>query len=198
MADPLTLTVLGAVAATEGIKFLYGQASELLKAWRERRAAASAAAVASVESAESVESGEALVVPVIATEILDGEPVGDTVDTEVVAQEQRAFVQLAGALSPYAQGLAEVELDDAQLAEDAGRLRALLEAAYGQRFTFRGEQRERTGTRVSVKQVLGEVAGTVVGAAADVAGDAEVSVDQQADKVTQEGSVTGFKGNIGP
>lgn len=180
MADPLTLTVLGAVAATEGIKFLYGQASELLKAWRERRA-----------------SVEELVVPVIATEVLDGEPLGSTVDTEVVARERREFVHLVGSLSPYAQGLADVELDDAKLAEDAGRLRALLEAAYGQRFTFRGEERERTGTRVSVTQVLGEVAGTVVGVEADVAGDAEVTVDQKADKVSEEGSVTGFKGNIG-
>jgi hypothetical protein len=73
----------------------------------------------------------------------------------------------------------------------------LLEAAYGQRFTFRGENREATGTRVTVSQVLGEVAGSVVGVEADVAGDAEVAVDQRVDSVTKDGSVTGYKGNVG-
>jgi hypothetical protein len=181
MADPVTLTVLGAFAATEGIKFLYGQASEVLKTWRERRKAATA---------------DELVVPVVATEVLDGEPTGASVDAELVEREQKAFIQLAGSLSPYAQGLAEIDLTDEELAEQAGRLRALLEAAYGQRFTFRGEQRDRTGTRVSVRQVLGEVAGTAVGVEADIAAGAEISVEQQADKVTKEGSVTGFKGDI--
>jgi len=38
MPDPVTLTVPGGGAAAEGIKFLYGQAAELLKAWRDRPA----------------------------------------------------------------------------------------------------------------------------------------------------------------
>jgi hypothetical protein len=39
MPEPVTLTAasIGAVALTEGIKFLYGQAGELLKRWRERK-----------------------------------------------------------------------------------------------------------------------------------------------------------------
>src|SRR4051794_36670422 len=36
MPEPLTLT-LGALALTEGVKFFYAQAGELLKWWRERR-----------------------------------------------------------------------------------------------------------------------------------------------------------------
>ena len=39
VADPFTLAAVGAVAITEGIKFLYGQAGEVLKRWRERKAA---------------------------------------------------------------------------------------------------------------------------------------------------------------
>ncbi len=37
MVDPLSITAIGAVAITEGIKFLYGQAGEILKRWRERK-----------------------------------------------------------------------------------------------------------------------------------------------------------------
>ena len=39
MTDPLTLSALTASALTEGIKFLYGQAAELLKRKRERSTA---------------------------------------------------------------------------------------------------------------------------------------------------------------
>ena len=37
MVDPLTLSAIGVVAITDGIKFLYGQAGEILKRWRERK-----------------------------------------------------------------------------------------------------------------------------------------------------------------
>jgi hypothetical protein len=39
MPEPVTITlaVVGTVALKEGVKFLYGQAGELLKLWRERR-----------------------------------------------------------------------------------------------------------------------------------------------------------------
>ena len=38
MPEPVTITlaVVGTVALKEGVKFLYGQAGELLKLWRER------------------------------------------------------------------------------------------------------------------------------------------------------------------
>jgi hypothetical protein len=41
MPEPVTITlaVVGTVALKEGVKFLYGQAGELLKRWREKREA---------------------------------------------------------------------------------------------------------------------------------------------------------------
>jgi hypothetical protein len=69
--------------------------------------------------------------------------------------------------------------------------------AYGQRFTFRGEQRDPTGSRVSVTQVLGDVTGDVLGIEADVAPGAGAHVRQQATTVQPGGSITGFRGNIG-
>ena len=136
--------------------------------------------------------------PVSANEILDDSTSAAVVDVAVLEARQHELIRLVGALSPYALSQVDIDLEDEELAEQAGELRALLEAAYGQRFTFRGENREATGTRVSVSQVLGEVAGTVVGVEADVAGAAEVAVDQRVDQVTTDGTVTGYKGNIGP
>lgn len=188
MADALTLSALGGVAATEGIKFLYQQASELLTAWRDRRRRINA----------GEEPPEQVTVPIVDHHVLDAAPAGDVADIAVLDREGRALVQLAGALSPYADGLADVELDDEELAEQAGRLRALLEAVYGQRLTFRGEQRDPTGTRVTVTQVLGQVEGSVVGANATVGPGGDLAVDQDVQTVKAGGSVTGFKGRIGP
>jgi hypothetical protein len=186
MPEPLTLAVLGGVVATEGIKFLYGQASELLKVWRERRHAARASGA----------SGN-LIVPVKHSDALDGQPGEGVVDEAVLEREHKALVQLTGALSPYAQGQADIDPSDSDLADQAGRLRALLEEAYHQRFTFTGEDREPTGSAVTVRQALGEVEGEVIGAAADVRPGGVLRVDQDVKTVKSSGSVTGFKGNVG-
>jgi hypothetical protein len=188
MPDPVTLAVLGGVAATEGIRFLYGQAAELLKAWRERQA--------------RIDAGESpppeLEVPLRDNAVLDGSPSHQVADPAVLDRENAALVRLIGGLAPYAQDLADVDPNDQDLAELAGRVRAVLEAAYGERLTFRGERRDSTGTRVTVNQALGTVAGSVLGAESDVSAGAEVDIDQKAESVEPGGSVEGFKGRIGP
>lgn len=37
MPEPLTLAAVGGAVLAEGIRFLYGQATEAVKRWRERR-----------------------------------------------------------------------------------------------------------------------------------------------------------------
>jgi len=180
MADPLSLAVLGGAAATEGIKFLYGQAAEVIKAWRTRR-----------EDRE-----QPLEVPIVDTSVLDAQPTGTTVNPAVLTQAHTTMLELWQQLAPYAQDLQNVEATDGELARAAGELRALLEAAYGQRFTFRGERREPTGTRVAVEQVLGTVAGLAVGVEGDIGPAATVVVRQDANEVTAEGTVIGVKGRI--
>jgi len=180
MADPLSLAVLGGAAATEGIKFLYGQAAEVIKAWRARRK----------------DREQPLEVPIVDTSVLDAQPTGTTVNPAVLTQAHTTMLELWQQLAPYAQDLENVEDTDAELARAAGELRALLEAAYGQRFTFRGERREPTGTRVAVEQVLGTVAGLAVGVEGDIGPAATVVVRQDADEVTAEGTVIGVKGRI--
>jgi hypothetical protein len=127
MADPVTLAFLGGAAATEGVKFLYAQAGELLKAWRTRR---------------EERRRDALEVPIVETGALDADPNGTQdgaeVDAEILDRHGEAMVELWARLAPYAQGLRDVDVRDDALAAAAGELRALLEAAYGRRFTFRG------------------------------------------------------------
>lgn len=187
MPDPLTLTAIGGLVAAEGIKFLYNQASELLKAWRERRR----------RKAEGLAVPERLEVPVVPTEALDGEPLQHGADPALLEATNAELIKLAGALAPYAEGMVDIDLDDASLAETAGRVRSLLEAAFGERFTFRGEQREPTGTTVTVRQDLGTVAGTVIGADGNVHSGASLAVEQTTGRVEPGASVTGWTGEAG-
>lgn len=175
MADPLALSVVGGWVALEGIKFLYGQAAEVLTGWRERRRD----------------------VPIHASEALDGVPEQRPLDAEVVAAQAKALGELAGSLAPYANGMLDIDLQDAALGERAGQVRAILEALYGQRLTLRGEDRDPTGTRVRVDQVLGEVEGDVIGVEADAGAGADIGVRQTAQSVKADGSITGYKGKIG-
>jgi len=182
MTDPITWGVLGGWALSEGIKFLYGQAAELLKAHRERKA----------HKSKGPAEGQ-IDVPLVSTDVLDGTPTSTLVNLDALEQQEPSLVKLMGGLAPYAQGLADPDPQDAELARVAASVRAVLEAVYGQRFTFRGEQREPTGTRVHVKQVLGRVSGPVKGVEADLVPGAQFDVHQQATSVEQEGSMTGYK-----
>lgn len=175
MTDPVTLGVVVSWVTLEGIKFLYGQASELLKAWRQQRHD----------------------VPVAQSSALDRAPQQRPVNTAVLAQEADTLRGIVGTLAPYAEEMADITPGDAGLAERADQVRVILEAVYGQRFTFKGEQRDPTGTTVTVHQALGRIAGVVVGVEADARPGVTVQVEQIATSVEQGGSMTGYKGGIG-
>jgi hypothetical protein len=128
---------------------------------------------------------------------LDGQPAEGVADVVMLEREHRNLVELTGRLSPYAQDQVDIEPADTEFAEHVERLRTMLERVYGQRFTFRGEQREPTGSRVIVRQKLGTVEGAVVGAHADVGAGGELLVDQDAASVKSGGGLTGFTGSIG-
>jgi hypothetical protein len=70
---------------------------------------------------------------------------------------------LLGALSHYALNLSSIELGDENLARLVDRLRSILKAVYGQRLTFRGEEREPTDTRVTIDQAVRELQGRMTG-----------------------------------
>jgi hypothetical protein len=182
MTEPLSLAVLGGVAATESIKFLYAQASELLKAWRERRR----------ETATGEDTPTELVVPIVDNDVLAGTPISAVADAAEIDRLSVALIPLVGALSPYALGQVDIDVNDEELGRQAGRLRALLEAAYGRRLTFRDEQRAPASTRITVTQVLAEIEGSVIGANAKLEPGTDLVVEQRADIVRPHGTVIGF------
>jgi hypothetical protein len=185
LPESLSLSAVGASVLTEGIKFLYGQGTELLKVWRQRRERA--------ERGEPSQSHEE--VPVPRTAALDGTPTVSEVDGPMLDREALTLVQLTGILSLYVEELVEVDSGNEELVRQADSLRGLLEALYGERFTFLGEQRERTGTRVDIKQVLGTVHGDVIALDAKRV-DPGSDIDVQQSVQEAHGDVLGARINV--
>jgi hypothetical protein len=149
MAEPFSVAAVGALAVTEGIKFLYGQAAEVLKRWRDRKA--------------GKESEARAPIPIPDQRILKGKLESPTVDFDAVERLHEDIETLADALGRYANGLREPDPGDQELPAAADGLRRALEVVYGQRITFRGEQqREASGPVVvghaDVEKVVGDVA----------------------------------------
>jgi hypothetical protein len=176
MVDPLSLGGLGALAATEGIKFLYAQASELLKRWRDRKAG------------KETEADEPI--PVTAGDVLEGtlaplRPDLDAVDR--LGPDIKAFARVLG---DYAGGLEEPSPNDRDLVDAADGLRRALEVVYGQRITFKGERREASGPIVVGLADVDKVAGDVAGVRARLVRSGRVHGELHAEDVTGKASGT--------
>jgi hypothetical protein len=149
MGDPLTIGVVGAAALTEGIGFLYGQAGEALKRWRERKAAKEAVKVEPVD----------VELPAVFQGYLD-EP---RLDLEAVERLEPDLRDLRAAVAEYAQGIDELDPRDRELLETVDALRRAMEAVYRQRLVFKGEPTSPEDVQAvgeaKVEEVLGYVAG---------------------------------------
>jgi hypothetical protein len=182
VTEPVSLAVLSAVALTEGIKFLYGQAGELLRRRSERKEAQA--------KGEGDPLGEPLAAP--SRELLAGDPgplVADPVVLDGLAGE---LARLRTVLEPYALGHRPVSAGHAGLLDRVDALRRGLEAVYGRRLSFAGEDREPSGTRIDgvaeAQTVRGYVAGVSV---EDVSGVAEVKGTARVGDVEEGGRVFG-------
>ncbi len=130
---------MGGVALTEGSKFLYGQATELLKGRRESAdASAGSTATTTMELVRQQPP------------VLDGPLASAQVDLDLVAAHEAELRELRRVLADYAEGLADVDPNDGQVLQQVEALRALLELAYGQHLTFQGEARPSTGAPLQV------------------------------------------------
>lgn len=169
MPDP-TLAVVGTLALTEGIKFLYGQAGEILKRWRERKPAE-----------EKKKSGPAPVekTNVQLPSVFAGQLTAPTIHFADLALLEQPLLKWRKELANYTDGTMPVETTDENLLVAADELRKLLEAIYRQRITFKGEQREPSGTSISANIKLGDILGAatlvdverIKGGTIDVQGD---------------------------
>jgi hypothetical protein len=186
MPDPVTLTAasIGAVALTEGIKFLYGQAGELLKGWRERKQQAGS------------ESGSANSWPVTVEipQVFSGNKFDAVVHLESVEEVSNQLIGLRRDLSEYAAETIAVNLDDAALVERVDALRTVLEAIYNKRLTFKGEDRPASGSPAAVGIVEAKtIAGEAIGTSAGSLLKGNVTGTVRTDRVESGGKAVGAK-----
>jgi hypothetical protein len=174
MVDPFSLGALGALAATEGIKFLYSQAAEVLKRWRAREAGKEAEAQAQI--------------PVASPEVLNGTLTRLTVDFSALDRLHGDIRMLAGVLGNYVGGLEEPDPADPDVVATATTLRNLLEVVYGQRITFKGEERPPSGPVVTGRADIDRVIGDVAGVRARLIRSGRVEGELKAHEVTGRGA----------
>ena len=186
MPEPITLAVVGAMAITEGVKFLYGQAGELLKRWRERKDRPEQAPEEPVELVLPPDAFEGSLEPV-------------TVDWDTVAKLGDEIKGLRRELGDYAEGIEDIDTGDPVLLKAVDTLRQTLEAAYGQRITFRGEDRPASGTRVTGTVEVDVLRGMAAAVSADSVENADVNAVARATTVEPGAELYGGKfGRIGP
>ncbi|MGD0243951.1 MAG: hypothetical protein ABSB59_27040 [Streptosporangiaceae bacterium] len=184
MADPFSAAALGGLVLTQGIKFLYQQAGEVLKRWRQRRDHAAEVAEARLNPPEDLLEGTAE----------PAEPHDDVVDR--LAEDLRQTRQL---LADYADGIETPQPGDHLLAEQVDALRQLLETVYEQRITFKGEQRPPSGPLVAGQVDVDRVIGDAAAVRARVISGGEVKGDAKAKVVEAGGKLTGVEADqIGP
>lgn len=145
MTDPLSAASVGSVAIAEGIKFLYNQAGEVLRRWRQRH------------EEDSGTVHEARLRP--PEGLLDGvlEPVGPRDD--YADRLHKALHEARQLLADYADDIEIPQPGDQAVFDRVDALRLLLEVVYGQRITFKGERRGPSGPLVTGQIDIDQVAG---------------------------------------
>jgi len=183
MADPITLSALGLVALTEGIKFLYGQAGEVLKRWRERKDAAESEPPQHLTQAEPIE--------VNLPPIFEGQLIAPQIHFTAVEKVAEPLRELRRDISDYADELEAVNVTDEGLLRKIDALRQLLEAVYQQHLTFKGEQRPPSGPLVKGQINVDEIAGYASAVHAGVITSGEVSGHLTVKRIEEGGQAFG-------
>jgi hypothetical protein len=169
MVEPITLGALSGVALTEGIKFLYAQAGEVLKGWRAR-----GGGDVSVSSIEAVDA-----------EIVEGDLQLATPDWDAVERLGGDLRVLRSQLADYIDGIEPVGPDDLALLETGEALRKMLEVIMRQRITFTGETRRASAPVIVGQADLDEVAGYAAAVRARLVERGEIHGRLQARRVEQ-------------
>ena len=182
MSDPITLSALGAVALTEGIKFLYSQAGEVLKRWKERK---DKTAETTSQPTQTVPA-ELKLPPVFERQLS-----APQIHFEAVERLAEQLRELRKDLSDYADGIETVDVTDENLLRRIDELRQILEGVYQQRFTFKGEQRPQSGPIVKGELDVNKIAGYAAAVRAGVITDGEVSGKVKAQYVESTGEIVG-------
>jgi hypothetical protein len=188
MPDPITLTAagIGAVALKEGIKFLYEQAGEILRRWRERKDES--------RDGSAMSSGhDNLTLTSPPPGVFDGQISQLRIHFVALNDKEAELRRLYRELSEYVTEVEPIMAGDRDLLSKVDNLRGILEEVFGQHITFVGEQRPATGTSVVGTVKATTVSGEAIGIDAEgpVAGDLHGSVE--AGTVDKGGKAVGVK-----
>lgn len=190
MSDPVTLSIasIGGTALIEGIKFLYNQAGEVIKRWREQKS----------KTSQSDDKSEIINI-ILPKAAFEGNLANVTIDFEKVQKLEGGLRQLRRDLTDYVDGIDEMNERDTRLLEKVDALRNLLEIIYQQHITFKGENRPASGAPVVVGRVdVKEIAGQSTGVEAEAVTGGHVKGEIIADRIERDGNATGVKvGTIG-
>lgn len=174
--DPISLAALGGVAVSEGVKFLYNQATEVLKRRRERK------------EGKDEEAGEPVSIEG-SGDLLEGSLQSPSISFEKLDQVADDLEALRSLLEDQARRPAGWEAPDREVVEAADAVRRALELVYGQRITFKGEDRPPSGPVVIGHAEATKVTGDLAGVRARLARAGRIEGTVQADEVS--GRATG-------
>lgn len=181
MSEPLTLEFVSGVVLTEGVKFLYNQAAEILKLWRERR------------KSDLAIKDKTIPITVAPPAIFEGELAPLEIHLDKLEPLENHLLQLRGRLANYADELEPIDSNNQQLLEAVDALRQVMEAVYQQRLTFKGEQRSPSGPVVIGTIDVESVAGTAAAVEAKSISSGRVVGMSKARDVEETGTVYGVK-----
>ncbi|GIL30804.1 hypothetical protein [Actinocatenispora comari] len=120
--------------------------------------------------------------------VLEGQLEPLIVDEAMLSERWHDLQVLAATLGSYERNPERISADDDDLIASLNSLRLALEAIYEQRFTFRGESRERSGTKISQK--VDRITGSVIGKYG-IASESDLEVRQSSNEVGPGGSMIG-------
>jgi hypothetical protein len=176
--EAATLSVTS-IVLTEGIKFLYGQAADLLARWRDRKDAAKSVGTERVDVA-------------LPQDAFEGQLIEPRIHYEALARVADDINVFRKALLDYAEGEPIGNNVDA-VAADTDALRRLIEAVYQQRLTFKGEQRAPSGPVVKGTIDVQSVAGYAAAVRARRIASGSVEGDVRSGDIAPTGTVIGVE-----
>ena len=183
MPDPITLTTVGTIVLTEGVKFLYKQATEVIKTWLGRKKEG---------KKEKIPMGTRLPSSVFN----DPDASELAIDPTAMESLEGELRSLRGALADYADGIAEVSPDDEQFVETFDAVRRSLEAIHQKAIVLKGEKRDAAQIVINGTVDVATVRGHVAGVRARLVKAGVITGTAHATDVEQDGELYGVDVDI--
>ena len=178
--EPVSLTLAGVagIVISEGIKFLYAEAGEVLKRWWDKR------------DAKTPATPEPIAID-LPQQAFEGNLREPAIHYDALAQCADDLDDAYSRLAPYVNGLRSIDPADEKFAALADRMRSGMEAVLGQSITFKGEKRDPSGTRIDARMKIDVVGGRATNV--DIEGLGDVRSDVIVGSVESGGEVTGVR-----